>query len=707
MTVVLRKTVLHSTMLAKFPGFFHAVFVGPRVRVDSMLGSNQPAYQLLRNAIRSSGHIPTGIAMNDLVHSSIVTNASMVPYAPKPADGMITNRGGVYLAISTADCVPILAYDPIKRVVGIAHAGWKGTVNGIAGNLVISMVKRGARLPNIRIWLGPSAKSCCYEVRGRKDTYRLNRFLGVYGDGVVVKKGTRTFLDLHRAIFYDLRKAGVGPRSIETSSVCTIHDDRFPSHRRERTKRNTSLYSVIGLRDTIESLRNKNVLVMGLGLHGGGVDTARWSVSQGARVVVTDLQTERILAPSVKKLKGLGITFILGRHRYRDVRWADIIVASPGVPRESPYLRYAKVLSKPIENDASIFFTRCTDRTIGITGTKGKTTVAVLTSAMLRIDNTKVIAVGHHQVPLLSFLRSNTSQSIVVAELSSWRLERMAARAQSPHIAVVTNVMPDHLNRYRGMSSYIRVKRSILEFQNSDDHAILNRDNRITRTFGTFVRSHRWWYSTRPFSEENGAFLRNDILYIRDRGRIHRIVTLPTYLWDGEHRREDLLAATLSAWLSGATKKAITKVVVHPLVIPHRMELARTFHGIRYINDSAATTPEAAIATLTSLKGPIVLIAGGTDKKLRYSQFAREITKRSKAVILFDGTATNKMLRYAPLRKKARVVSTMHDAVTIARSNATNGATVLLSPGAASFGLFKHEYDRGDQFRSFVYALKR
>ncbi len=706
MSDTLRKTAVNSTTLGKFPGLFHAVFIGPRVRIDPLLGSHQPAYRLVSGAIRSSGYHAVRVAMNELVHSAVVTRASTAPYVPRRADGLVSHQPGTYLAVSTADCVPVLAFDPVSRVVGIAHAGWKGTVSGIARRLVISMVREGARIRDIRVWLGPSAKSCCYEVRSN-DAYRVRRFIAVFGRSVIVTRGARSYIDLHRAIEHELRNAGVGERSIETSATCTIHDGRLPSHRRERMSRTTTMYSVVGLVDPLDSLRGKKVLVMGLGLHGGGVDTTRWMAAQGARVVVTDLQSKKALAEPLKKLHGLNVTYVLGRHRYRDVAWADLIVASPGVPRESPYLRFARRRSKPVENDASIFFSRYSGNTVGITGTKGKTTVAVLTAAMLRKNRKRVVAVGHHQVPLLSFLSQISSQSIVVAELSSWRLERMAARAQSPHVAVITNVMPDHLNRYGSFASYILAKRSILDHQHPDDHAVINRDDNVSRSLGRYVRSHRWWFSVHPFNDENGTFIRNGTVYIREQGVLHRVGALPPGKWGSDHQRQDLLAATLAAWLSGASIQSIQAVMASVPIIPHRMELVRVLNGVRYVNDSAATTPEAARAALAATEGPVVLIAGGSDKRLNYRSFAHTINRRCKNVVLLSGTATTKILRNTAGRKKVDVVGSMDDAVSTARSHASSGTTVLLSPGAASFGLFKHEFDRGDQFRTSVQSLRR
>lgn len=707
MPAVQDRAVSRSKLLARFPDLFHGIFVGERIRVDARQGGHQRVYDSVTNIVRGTTNRSVSVAMNVLVHGDRVTRVNTFRYAPQRADGLVTSLRGMYLAVTSADCVPVYMFDPKRRIVGLGHAGWKGIARGIVANLIATMARAGSSPSDLIVWLGPSAKECCYDATDQRYRYRRTVFERRFGKSVLVYRRGKTYLDLPRAIVRDCLKSGIRRAHVEIDSTCTIHDpENLPSDRRERSNRKRTLFAIAGLADPVDSIKGKRVLVMGLGLHGGGVDTVKWLCRQGARVTVTDLKTAKALRPSLNALKGLRVALVLGTHRFSDVRASDLIVASPGVPRESPYLRYAHALSIPVENDASIFFARSQTPIIGITGTKGKTTTATLASAMLRKSRVHVLAVGHHEVPLLSFLERTATNGIVVAELSSWRLERMALRSQSPHIAVVTNVMPDHLDRYREFADYVRAKRGILDHQHTADHAILNRDNPVARRFGRNVRSHRWWFSTHPFPEENGAFIDEDVLFLRDKGVIRRIGSLRADYWNSRHRRENLLAAVLCAWLAGATRRAIATVIESPPLVPHRMELVRIFRGIRYINDSAATTPEATLAALSTVSKPIVLIAGGTDKKLQYDALRKSIATRCNALIALQGTATRKLLRGMPREIPVRAVRTMAGALKEANAFATRGATVLLSPGAASFGLFKHEFDRGDQFRALVRAMR-
>ena len=643
--------------------------------------------------------------MNELVHSSILVRVTASPFVPRRADGLVTTIQGTYLGITIADCVPVIAYDPLTHVVGIAHAGWKGTVNGIAGELVRVMVQAGARARDIRVWLGPSAQSCCYELRSG-DTYRENRFTKKFGGSVIITRGSKRFVDLQRSLLIDLYSSGILPSHAESSGICSIHSAHLPSHRRERATRAKTMYAFIAERGPLENLNGTNVLVMGLGVHGGGVDVVKWLVRQHARVTVTDLKTKHQLKDSIQQLQGLPVRYVLGEHRNKDIEKAELVIASPGVPRDSKYLAFAEQKGIPVENDASIFFQRCPTPIIGITGTKGKTSTSMLLLAMLTADRSDVVGVGYHQVPMMNALNDLKSSSTVVAELSSWRLERLAKHRQSPHIAVCTNVMPDHLNRYRGFPDYVRAKEIIFKFQTPDDVAILNKDNAVTRKFGATVRGSRWWFSLRPFKDENGMFVKNGRLVMRTYGKESVVAAVPKALASSPHMLSNVLAAALTARLSGVSLHAIKSVIHNMPIIPHRLESVRTLSGVLYVNDSAATTPEAATAALEAISGPVVIIAGGTDKGLQFGNFANAMRKKCKAIVLLDGTATKKIKRQLPATMRIPVVQTMRDAVTRARAFAEPGDTVLLSPGAASFELFAHEFDRGDQFRSIVTALR-
>ena len=208
-----------------------------------------------------------------------------------------------------------------------------------------------------------------------------------------------------------------------------------------------------------EDLAGCRAVVMGLGLHGGGVGVAQYLVAQGAAVTVTDLRDEETLRPSLTELEGLPLRYVLGRHEDEDFLNADLVVRNPAVPLDSPYLEAARESGAQIEMESSLFVEACPSQYIaGITGTKGKTTTTVLLSQMLAAAGRHVVTAGNLRVSMLSQLAKITEETRVVLELSSWQLEAFVPHAYSPPLAVVTNVLPDHLNRYAGMDDYAAAK---------------------------------------------------------------------------------------------------------------------------------------------------------------------------------------------------------------------------------------------------------
>lgn len=425
--------------------------------------------------------------------------------------------------------------------------------------------------------------------------------------------------------------------------------------------------------------KNKRVLVMGLGLNGGGVGAARFFVWAGARVTVTDLRRATELAPSVRALKGLPIRYVLGRHRVSDFVRTDVVIQNPGVPDASPYLAAARRADIPIDTDVGVFVERCPAPIIGITGTKGKSTAATLIAECLRKKFRDVILAGNIRTSVLSVLHRIRPTTKVVLELSSWQLEGLARKKFSPHIALITNIFPEHLNRYPSFASYARAKGLITKFQGAGDHLFIRRGDALVRKVisGTAAEVH-WWPS-------------------RD--------ALPTRLRVlGEHNRANMRAAQAVARHLGVSKPMIWQVFRSFRGLAGRLEVVRRLNGITYVNDTTATMPEAAIAAIRAVHKPPVVIAGGTDKNLDYMALARVLARETKAFVLLAGSATEKLKRH--LGSGIPVIRSMTEALALARRKARRGDTVVLSPGAASFELFRNEFDRGAQFVAAVKKLR-
>lgn len=471
----------------------------------------------------------------------------------------------------------------------------------------------------------------------------------------------------------------------------------------------------------------KRVLIFGLGQfpQGSGVTAALWFAKQGAQVTVTDMKTADRMHATVRQLRGKrNVTLVLGKHRKSDFARADLIVRNPGVPWHSPYLELAARRGIPVHSDVSLFLDACPAPVVGITGTRGKSTVSALTAAMLDSSGYTTWLGGNILVSPLSFLHRVKPGHRVVLELSSFMTETLGPDRRAPQVAVITNLMRDHLNFYPDMKTYAAAKERIFAFQSVTDVAVVGRDNPLTRTMGARVAGRRYWWSARPFPEENGAFVRGNRaerggsrIIVRENGKERVVADLKTMRLLGEHNRANAAVAAMAAIAAGATDAGIRKALKSFHGLPNRQETIAKKEGVRFVNDTTATTPDALIAALQSFGSPsirsarsgkrIILITGGTDKKLDFRDVPKPVRRAVRTMILLPGSGTEKMVaafRKQGIRVPAFTADSMDAAVSLAAGIAKRGDTVLLSPGCASFGLFKNEFDRG---KKFVLTVKR
>lgn len=450
-------------------------------------------------------------------------------------------------------------------------------------------------------------------------------------------------------------------------------------------------------------LRGKRVLVMGLGLQGSGMASARYAAQQGAIVRVTDMKSPEVLAPSVAALAGLPIEFVLGQHREEDFLWADIVIRNPGVPRTSPYLQLAQVHGARIEMEIALFFLACPGRIIGITGTRGKTTTTMLLYQILRASGLPTVIGGNVSgVETLSLLSQISSETQVVLELSSWQLEGLAPHAISPVVSVMTNIYPDHLNTYTGMEDYAEAKANNFRHQRATGIAVFNYDNPWTRRFGEEAPGETWFASL----QRGGSFARGSAI-------LEPFIFTDTPM-RGKHNLENILLATTTARRLGIADNVIAETVRTFRGVAHRLEEVATVHGVRFINDTTSTTPVAGHVGLQAFDAPIVLVAGGGTKHLPLEQWPATIIARCRDVVLLNGTGTNELLPM--LGEEARkqgvdnpvrdVFDNFMQAMDVAVALAKPGDVLLFSPGFTSFGMFLNEFDRGDQFVAYVHRLE-
>jgi len=434
-------------------------------------------------------------------------------------------------------------------------------------------------------------------------------------------------------------------------------------------------------------VKNKKITVMGLGLLGRGLGDVKFLAKQGAKLIVTDLKTEKMLAQSVKQIKNLpNVKLVLGKHRLLDFKNKDYILKAAGVPLNSPFIKTAKNNKIPVKMDESWFANYCPCPIIGITGTRGKTTTSHLIYELVKNLKKSFLAgnvVGVATLPLIKKVKEN---NLVVLELSSWQLQGWHDEKISPHIAVITNIYPDHMNYYKTMDKYVNDKKSIYQYQSSKDYLILNKNNPYSKQFAKEAKSKVIWFSVQDVPK-------NWQLKIK-----------------GQHNLENVAASLKVAKILKISQPQVKKVIENFKGVEGRLEFVRQYKGINFYNDTTATTPEAVMAALNSFPGEnIVLLAGGSDKRIKYSQLAKLIKQKVKAVILLEGMATQKLvsqLKKVKFDKTMVFADSLREAFKQAKYILQPGDVFLFSPGATSFGLFINEYDRGEQFKKMVNNFK-
>jgi UDP-N-acetylmuramoylalanine--D-glutamate ligase len=395
----------------------------------------------------------------------------------------------------------------------------------------------------------------------------------------------------------------------------------------------------------------------------------------------------------------------LGRHDPADFERAEVVARNPGVRRDSEYLAIARSAGARIEMELAWFFRACRGRIAGVTGTRGKTTTTLLLHHILAHAGLRPLLGGNlGGIETLSLLPEITPDRWVVLELGNFMLEGLHPIRRSPHVAIFTNLLPDHLNAYASMDEYGEAKTSVFRYQRLGDIALFNADNEYTAHYaGEAPSANTWLYSP----SQSSAWRRDDT------GRSR------PFLYDGDirlrgaHNRGNVQAATLAGELIGLDRETIAAAVATFTGVPHRLEVVRALDGVTYVNDSASTAPVAGVAALASFAEPVVLIAGGNSKDLDFTEYAEAAASRAKHVVPLKGNASDAFA--AAVRERATrlgredIVSgpygDLAEAVSAARAAAEPGDVVLLSPGFTSFGMFLNEFDRGDQFRAVVMGL--
>jgi len=464
-----------------------------------------------------------------------------------------------------------------------------------------------------------------------------------------------------------------------------------------------------------QDLKDKRITIMGLGLNQGGLGVARFLAKAGAKILITDLKTEEELGPSLEKLKDFDVKYILGRHREEDFINTDMIIQNPAVPHNSKYLKIARKHKIPIKTDLDLFFQLCPSKNIiAVAGTKGKSTVSQLIYHIFKEAQKDAILAGNIGISVLDILEKINPQTWLILEISTWQMEGIRNRKFRPQTAVLTNILPDHLDRYPNYKEYIRSEKLIFKHQRPNDNLIVNYDNEETIKIKKEAGLPIYWFSAKE-KVEPGCYLKNDKLIFQSGEYKTTFAKISDLLLPGLHNLENILAASTVSFIHNIPGNIILKALKNFPGIPYRLEFIGEVRGIKFYNDTCATTPEATLAALRSFtEQPVILFLGGKDKKLNYENFGEAIGKNKeiKKIILLqhpDYDASLKIL--SALKKhldseKIILTSSLKVGVEAALQQAQANDLVLLSPAAASFGMFKNEFDRGDQFNKIVKNLK-
>ena len=453
----------------------------------------------------------------------------------------------------------------------------------------------------------------------------------------------------------------------------------------------------------------KRVVILGVARQ--GLALARWLVGHQAQVTLSDKAPAVQLGASINSLKDLPIQWALGGHPLELLDQADVLCLSGGVPTTLPIVQEAVKRGIELSNDTQIFMEAVPCKTVGITGSAGKTTTTTLIGKMATLamqdSGRRAYVGGNIGDPLISYVDQMKPEDLAILEISSFQLEQMTI---SPNVAAILNITPNHLDRHGTMEAYTAAKRRLIEFQSKDDVAVLGRDDPGAWALRTDVRGklHSFGFSKMD-DEAEGTYYQDGLLVLYERHVDIPLLRREQIRLRGEHNVMNVLAAFAIGHAAGLPLDAMLTAAEQFGGVPHRLEFVRDLGGACWYNDSIATAPERTMAAIRSFDEPIVLLLGGRDKNLPWDELAKLVHERVDHVVIF-GEAGDKIEKALAAERAERPTSqvrvpTLRRAIEEAKRAAEPGDVVLLSPGGTSFDEFKDFEERGEKFRLWVQEL--
>lgn len=450
-----------------------------------------------------------------------------------------------------------------------------------------------------------------------------------------------------------------------------------------------------------ESIAGRRIAICGIG--NNNLPVIHLFLKKGANVIACDKRTEAELGEIAKELRDAGAQLQLGE-TYLDDLNVDLILRTPGMKPYLPPFEAARERGITVTSEMELFFELCEAPIYAVTGSDGKTTTTTIVAGLLDAAGIKTFVGGNIGRALLPYVEEISVNDAAVVELSSFQLTRMT---QSPHVAVVTNVAPNHLDWHTDMQEYIDAKRNLVSHQNAGNRAVLNLDNAITKDFADICAGDVWQFS-RQQCVKKGCWLNEQRqIVLSDEDGDHIIMSAQDIRIPGEHNIENYMAAIAAVW--GTVKiDDIVRFARSFGGVEHRSELVRELNGVRWYNDSIGSSPSRTIAGLRAFDRKVILIAGGYDKHIPYDPMGPVAAETVKTAILMGATAEaiEQAIRAhsdLPIHR----VQNMEEAVSLANSLAVAGDIVFMSPASASFDMYKNFEVRGNHFKSLVMALPK
>lgn len=453
--------------------------------------------------------------------------------------------------------------------------------------------------------------------------------------------------------------------------------------------------------------REKKVVIIGAARQ--GLALARYLARHGAQVTINDRRTADELVEERQSLSKLNLDWALGAHDPQLVRGCDVVFASGGVPFDNPIVVAAGEQGIPLSNDTQVFMDAVPCKTVGITGSAGKTTTTTLVGRIAQGASSgqygRVWIGGNIGDPLINYVDEMQASDLAILEISSFQAEQMTS---SPDIAAVLNITPNHLDRHGTMDNYIAAKSQVLKHQSQSGVAVLGRDDPGAWGLSGEARGRLFSFGFSPLPEgADGAYVEDDRFFIRQAGQVVPLPVAEVIELRGEHNRLNVLAACAIAHAAGFSPEAMRDGVRGFRGVPHRLEFVRTWRGAQWYNDSIATAPERTMAAIHSFGGPLILLLGGRDKDLPWEDLAKLVHQRVDHLVIFGEAAEKIETALGPRvpgnRPFSQVrVASLKDAVLAASRVAQPGFVVLFSPGGTSYDEFKDFAERGERFKEWV-----